>query len=630
MSDKNNLLALKDGTTLQGGKYVIRRKLGQGGFGITYEAMATELNKRVVIKEYFVNGICGRDEDEKTVVVYLDANKELFERQKKRFLDEAKKLAGLHNEHLVTVHDLFKENETSYYVMDFIEGESLYERLQQSEEPLSERETMAILKQMLDALECIHNQDPPLCHLDIKPANIMVGDDGHVVLIDFGASKYAATKEDTLMSSSVVYTPGYAPFEQLSGDRKRMGPWTDFYALGATLFCMLSLKRPSNPSDIMADTEPNKASSIPLPSSVSPRMRNLVLWMMAVNQKERPQSVYEIRNFINAREDIHPHPPEPPKPKPRKSWLKPAGFVLLAAIVMLLGWGIFHKRNEGIDHTVWDADNIEIVYLKDSTQYVCDPENLLKPQEKDTANYYLNLLNHEFGIQNTFIVVNHVKDADAFKMSQDVGNKYGIGDKDAKNGLVVVLAVGDRKYFIATGKGLSINLTDSICSNIANKFIKPNMWAGNTGLAVAETSKAIYWQIKTDEERRSNLQENEAQKDDTYGIAPAPQFTEASIELPEPEYGWETGTEKVDEPFVGYVVSYNYYEDVEGRDIEFVMSDAKTRVKSKFYISRQDLYRAAESWLPYILVEGNKVKIQYYYSGNGGYQYVISMENLPR
>ena len=96
---------------------------------------------------------------------------------------------------------------------------------------------------------------------------------------------------------------------------------------------------------------------------------------------------------------------------------------------MLLGWGIFHKCNEGIDHTVWDADNIEIVYLKDSTQYVCDPENLLKPQEKDTANYYLNLLNHEFGIQNTFIVVNHVKDADAFKMSQDVGNGKGFVDK---------------------------------------------------------------------------------------------------------------------------------------------------------------------------------------------------------
>lgn len=175
---------------------------------------------------------------------------------------------------------------------------------------------------------------------------------------------------------------------------------------------------------------------------------------------------------------------------------------LLTCFIMLAASWTFvladvDKASDGLP--IWNADNIEMVYLKDSTQYVCDPDGILDVQYKDSANYYLNKLNHEFDIQTVFIVVNHVKNADAFRMAQDVGNKYGVGYKDTRTGLVVVIAVADRQYFIAPGKGLEAYLPDITCNRIANNYLKPNLRNDNTDLAVAQTCQAIYQKIATGE-----------------------------------------------------------------------------------------------------------------------------------
>ena len=173
--------------------------------------------------------------------------------------------------------------------------------------------------------------------------------------------------------------------------------------------------------------------------------------------------------------------------------------IMLAAIVAvhITARSTIEKADDG--YTIWNADNIEMVYLKDSTQYVCDPDLILDKEYRDSANHYLNLLNHELDVQAVFIVVHHVKNADAFRMAQDVGNNYGVGYKDTRTGLVVVLAVDDRQYFIAPGKGLEEFLPDITCNRIATYFIKPNMRAGNTNLAVAQTCHAIYTQLKSGE-----------------------------------------------------------------------------------------------------------------------------------
>ena len=155
------------------------------------------------------------------------------------------------------------------------------------------------------------------------------------------------------------------------------------------------------------------------------------------------------------------------------------------------------KASDG--YTIWDADNIKMVHLQDSTQYVCDPDHILSTLYRDSANYYLNRLNRELDVQSVFVVVNHVKNADAFRMAQDIGNKYGVGYKDTRTGIVVVIAVADKQFFIAPGKGLEAYLPDIICNRIANNYLKPNMRDGNTDLAVAQTCEAIYMQLSTGE-----------------------------------------------------------------------------------------------------------------------------------
>ena len=159
-------------------------------------------------------------------------------------------------------------------------------------------------------------------------------------------------------------------------------------------------------------------------------------------------------------------------------------------------WNLDYSENKIKDNSkAWSADNIKIVYLEDPTQFVCDPDGLLSAEYKDSANYYLNKLHQEFDIQSVFVVANHIKDSAAFRMAQDIGNKYGVGYKDTRTGLVVVIAKGDRQFFIAPGKGLEIYLPDTTCNFIANEYLKPNMRDGNVDLAVMQTCKGIYDRI---------------------------------------------------------------------------------------------------------------------------------------
>ncbi len=290
--------ALQPGTPLQGGKYVIKQVLGQGGFGNTYVATHTSFNETCAVKEFFMKGINERDEHSTMVRVSNSSNMADYEKQREKFKKEAMRLYRLTNQHIVKVHDLFDENGTTYYVMDYIDGESLKERLKRTGQPMSEAQVLDVLDQVLDALQTVHAKG--LWHLDLKPANIMQDRGGTVRLIDFGASKQLdADKGGAMSTSAVTYTNGYAPREQIEMRYEIFGPWTDFYALGATLFNLLTGVHPPIPSEIDDDTTPDKRVALPMPSGVSPRMRELVLWLMKTHRKERPQSVQQIRDAIN-------------------------------------------------------------------------------------------------------------------------------------------------------------------------------------------------------------------------------------------------------------------------------------------------------------------------------------------
>ena len=298
---------LPTGTILHG-NYRIDSYLSSGGFGNTYVATHVLFNETYAIKEFFMKDISERGNDSSSVKVSNAGKTEEFNGQLDKFRKEALRLRKLHNVHIVRVYDLFNENGTSYYVMDLIDGENLKERLQRTGQPMSEMEVRKVLEQVLDALQEVHGQG--LWHMDLKPANVMVDQAGVVKLIDFGASKqFNSDTGGAVSTSAVAYTNGYAPREQMERSYDKFGPWTDFYALGAMLYNLLTLKHPPMPGDIDDDTSPDKHVALPMPAKVSPQMRGLVLWLIKTNRKQRPQNVQQIKEFLNP-----PAPNQTPPP----------------------------------------------------------------------------------------------------------------------------------------------------------------------------------------------------------------------------------------------------------------------------------------------------------------------------
>ena len=294
MSEINNQNMLQVGTILHG-TYKIESYLSSGGFGNTYIAKNIEFDETYAIKEFFVKGVCQRDGNSTTISVSNTENTHSFDQQREKFKKEARRLRSLNNPHIVKVYDLFEENGTAYYVMDFVDGENLSTRLKRTQAPLSETAVRNYLAQILDGLEAIHAAD--IWHLDIKPANIMVDSHDVVKLIDFGASKQQSTAGDATASTGISYTNGYAPSEQMAQSYDKFGPWTDFYALGATLFKLLTNQDPPSVTDLSEDETEDKHLALPMPQ-VSEEMKTLVVWIMQVNRKRRPQSVGEIRTLL--------------------------------------------------------------------------------------------------------------------------------------------------------------------------------------------------------------------------------------------------------------------------------------------------------------------------------------------
>ena len=292
---------LRVGTILHG-TYRIDRYLSSGGFGNTYVATHVDFDETRAVKEFFMKGVTQRDGNNTTVSVSNREKVQEFQGQREKFKKEARRLRKLNNQHIVRVHDLFEENGTAYYVMDYIDGENLKEKLARSKKPLSESEVESFIPQILDALSEVHANN--IWHLDLKPANIMVDRHGVVKLIDFGASKqFDVQKGGATTGTAISYTQGFAPREQMEQRYEKFGPWTDFYALGATIYNLLTKQRPPMPTDIDDDRSEDKHLALPLPVEVSNQMRQLILWLMKTDRLERPSSVREIQEFINKKED---------------------------------------------------------------------------------------------------------------------------------------------------------------------------------------------------------------------------------------------------------------------------------------------------------------------------------------
>ena len=298
----SSALKVSTGITLCNGKYELMKFLGKGGFGITYLGRHILLNKYVAIKEYFPKDNFRR-ESNGTQVSYSD--KSVARRNIEKFLKEAKTMAELNHEGVVKVNDVFEENNTAYYVMDYIEGKSLAEQL-----PIAQEQALAYIKQAAEALQYVHTKG--ILHLDIKPANIMINQSGKAVLIDFGISKHYDSEGKGTSSSIQGYSSGYSPIEQMTpGGLKQFTPPTDIYALGATLYKIISGTTPPASTDL-ADEE-----TLSRPENMSREVFGFINKCMQQKRKDRPQTMSEVLGLIEALSGEKPKPkPTPPKPKP--------------------------------------------------------------------------------------------------------------------------------------------------------------------------------------------------------------------------------------------------------------------------------------------------------------------------
>lgn len=348
---------LKIGTILQNGTYRIVKVLGQGSFGITYLAKAKlrtqgnlgsmNVEAQVAIKEFFMSEVNSRRSDGSSVE---GSSGSVFANYRKKFKKEAENLSKLSHSNIVKVVDVFDENNTTYYVMEFIEGKNLDDYIKQNE-CLPEPETISIIKEVGNALEYMHSRK--MLHLDIKPKNIMRKPDGTIYLIDFGLSKQFTDKGEPESSTSIgLGTPGYAPIEQSSYKQDGTFPATlDVYALGATMFKMLTGKRPPEATIILNEGFPSVELSN---KGISDNTIYTIKAAMTSIKKERYQTIKAFVENLSKDdiedvtiieqpsqnpESIHSTNPSP-KPKSKSKWIWNAAIFLVLIVASIL-WKVY-------------------------------------------------------------------------------------------------------------------------------------------------------------------------------------------------------------------------------------------------------------------------------------------------
>ena len=295
-------MQLKEGTLLKNGKYKVLRVLGQGGFGITYLATlrqsvqgslgSFDAEITVAVKEFFMKSCCTRDADATQVCTSAGAQVSLIDKLKRRFVKEAKMLSSLHHENIVPVTDVFEENNTCYYIMQYLEGGSLKTWVEKNG-PMSEKEAKMYIRQVGDALSYLHNTRQ-MCHFDVKPANIMLNGKGQAVLIDFGISKQYASSKDTSLSAPVGLTPGFSPLEQYQGVMPDFSPSSDVYSLACTLYYLLTGTVPPDAPTIM------EHGLGPQPDAISSQCWEAISRAMMPLRNDRLQTIREFVDILDS------------------------------------------------------------------------------------------------------------------------------------------------------------------------------------------------------------------------------------------------------------------------------------------------------------------------------------------
>ena len=292
--------ALKAGSTLA--DYTIESVLGHGGFSVTYLAHDNALGAHVAIKEYLPQDVAARDG--RTTFVVPRASKDairFYHWGLKNFLKEARALARFKHHNIVRVLRFIEANGTAYTVMEYEQGQTLAQYLKEKGQRLDEAGLLRIVMPILNGLHAVH--EVGLLHLDIKPENIYLRRDGSPMLIDFGSARHAMTENQS--SGRVALTRGYAPVEQYP-DKGKLGPWSDVYALGATMYRCVTGKRPDDALDryraiLDYKTDPLKPATLAAAGRCQQVMLEGIDWAMQVHAQDRPQTPREFQDYLLGR-----------------------------------------------------------------------------------------------------------------------------------------------------------------------------------------------------------------------------------------------------------------------------------------------------------------------------------------
>ena len=278
---------------LQQGKYHIEALLGSGGFGNTYLATQVTLGRKVAIKEFFMKEYCDREESTSQVIVHTDSSRQIVERYKQKFLKEAQMIASLKNEHIIQIHDIFEENGTAYYVMEYVEGGSLKDKVER-DGALTEHTATKYICQIAEALTYLHRNN--ILHLDVKPANILIDEDDRAILIDFGISKHYDAEGGQTSTTPAGISKGYAPIEQYQqGSMANFSPATDVYSLGATLLYLLTGQTPPDAMEVT-----NEGLNENLFINISSHIQEVIVSSMQARRKDRPQTIAAFQSRLKS------------------------------------------------------------------------------------------------------------------------------------------------------------------------------------------------------------------------------------------------------------------------------------------------------------------------------------------
>jgi len=288
MSSQQINQALPEGAQLL--NYRIAKQLAGGGFSLVYLAY-DEAGTPVAIKEYLPSGLALRDEGEIVQATSVD-NLNTFRYGMKCFFEEGRALAKISHPNVVRVINFFRANETVYMVMQYERGRTLQDHIQQHKGMIKEIFIRRVFVQMLNGLREVHTHK--ILHLDIKPANIYIRLDGSPVLLDFGAARQTLSSEKNKLSP--MHTPGFAAPEQYK-NRERLGPWTDIYSVGASMFSCLAGFAPQAADARMEDDKMASATKL-WPGEYSGELLQLIDQCLELDYMKRPQSVFALQKEL--------------------------------------------------------------------------------------------------------------------------------------------------------------------------------------------------------------------------------------------------------------------------------------------------------------------------------------------